>query len=65
MKLCKQILFGLGIYLAAMFLFGMFAALTQVQDARTEKMNCDRFHVIEIIVPVVPIGCLLSKQVYP
>ena len=48
-----------------MSLFGMFAALHQVQDGRIGKMNCDKFHVVEIIVPVVPIGCLLSKQVYP
>jgi len=60
----KEILFGLKIYFAIIFVFSMFAALIQVQDGR-EKMDCDRFHIIEIIVPVVPIGCFLSKQVYP
>jgi hypothetical protein len=60
----KEILFGLKVYFAIIFLFSIFAALIQVQDGRT-KMNCDRFHIIEIIVPVVPVGCFLSKQVYP
>ena len=65
MKLFKQILFGLGIYLAVMLFFGMFAALNHIQNGKIGKINCDRFHVVEIVVPVVPIGCLLSKQVYP
>lgn len=62
MKLCKQILFGLTIYLSICFSFGVLSALGNISKNNTQ-IDCGNFYVAELLVPVTPIACLLSKQV--
>ena len=64
MKLCKQILFGLKIYLSICFVFGVLSALDNIsRDGK--HIDCGNFYVAELFIPVTPIACLLSKQVSP
>lgn len=62
MKLCKSILFGLTIYLSICFLFGVLAALSNISRNGTQ-IDCGKFYVAELLVPVTPIACLLSSEV--
>ena len=62
MKLCKRILFGLTIYLSICFVFGVLSALDNI--SRDDKhIDCGKFYVAELLVPVTPIACLLSSKV--
>lgn len=62
MKLCKRILFGLTIYLSICFSFGVLSALGNI-SRDSKRIDCGKFYVAELLVPVTPIACLLSKQV--
>ena len=62
MKLCKRILFGLTFYLSICFGFGVLMALGNI--SRDDKhIDCGKFYVAELFVPVTPIACLLSSKV--
>ena len=62
MKLCKRILFGLTFYLSICFVFGVLTALGNIsRDGR--QIDCGKFYVAELFVPVTPIACLLSSEV--
>lgn len=63
MKLCKRILFGLTIYLSICFVFGVLSALDNISRRDANYIDCGKFYVAEVLVPVTPIACLLSSKV--
>ena len=62
MEICKNILFGLSIYLSICFIMATIVALDNV-DEGLRRINCGKFYAAEFIVPVTPIACLLSSEV--
>lgn len=65
MKLLKQFLFGLKIYLFICFLFSLFAIVFEESIGDNKKIDCDKFILAELVVPVTPMACLLKTQVHP
>lgn len=65
MKLLKQFLFGLKIYLFICFLLSLFAIVFEKSSFEKKEIDCDRFILAELVVPVTPMACLLKTQVHP
>jgi hypothetical protein len=60
-----RIPFPVQLYVSICLALGMAVAGIRVDQRGSKTIDCDRFYAIEVIVPVVPIACALSKQVYP
>ena len=60
-----RIPFPVQLYVSLCLVLGMTGAIIRVDQIGSKTIDCDRFYAVEIIVPVVPIACALSKQVYP